>query len=334
MNRRILTLGLAAGLTFAAATPGMADTVLLADDMEGAIDAKWAVGDPTHAAMEPWQKSDSTAPKARGNQANGGATSYWAGMKPEGMDPATVISGQSTLTAKAPIFIPADGKTTVSFFSLFLNEGDDSGTFEAALTPNAPDKQWKKIAAVKLEPSDITNPDPPPGYCVPNPNTVTYGFEEVKGEFTAFAGAQVYVRFNLRYGSENRQTSMPCGWYVDDLKVNTTGTPGKTLNPPVTPPAVPAPVAKAAVKFGKLKASGKKATLSLTVSNAAINDATITLSKGSKRVATAKLATLAVGRGKVVIKLKKKLAKGTYKIKLTGTPSYGGKFTAKGKAKV
>lgn len=335
MNHR--SLKLAVGLALACATPAGAQTVLLTDDMESDIEKLWTVGEPTNPVMEPWQKSDSTAPKVRGNQAHGGATSYWAGMKPEGFEPANeVYDGQIVLTSKAPIVVPADGKTAVQFFSLFQNEGDDSGTLEAATAPNAPDKSWKKVATVKIDPSDITNPTPPPGYCVPNPNTVTYGFEEVKGDFAAFAGAAVYVRFNLKYGNENRQTSMPCGWYVDDLKVTTTGTPGKTAAAPAagppTPPAA-APVAPT-VKFGKLKASGKKATLSMTVGNASVKKATITLLKGSKKVAAVKAASLDPGARKVTFKLKKKLAKGTYKIKLTGTGGNGGPFRAAGKAKV
>ena len=289
--------------------------------------------------MEPWQKSDSTAPKVRNNQAAGGATSYWAGMKPDGMHPADIVEGEITLLAKEPIFIPSDGKTTVSFQSLFQNEGDDSGSFEAALSPNAPAKSWKKIAAVKLEPSDATNPEYVSGYCTPQPGVATQGFEEIKGDFAALAGALVYVRFNLKYGSENRSTSQPCGWYVDDLKVSTTGTPGLVAAPPAGGPGpvsgpTPTAASKPRMTFGKkLKVKGKKATLSVKLTNAAINDASVTLYKGRKKVASTRVKTIKTGSSKVVFKLKGKLRRGAYKLKVTGTASTGAKFKAAGKTK-
>lgn len=237
-----LRLVLAMMLALVAASPASAATVLLSDDAEGAIEDKWVAAPPTNPLMEPWQKSNSAAPKVRGNQRHEGATSYWAGMKPQGFHPVDVIEGEITLTSKAPILIPADGKTTVSFWSLFQNEGDDAGTFEAALASNPTAKgAWKKIAAVKLETSDVANPEYVPGYCVARPQAFVQGFEELKGDFSAFAGQLVLVRFNMKYGSENRATSMPCGWYVDDIKIETTGTPGNAgAGAPDAAPADPA----------------------------------------------------------------------------------------------
>ena len=335
MKLRSLSLTLLA-LCVLAAPAQSADTVLLSDDMEGAIDAKWTVGEPTNPLMEPWQKSDSTAPKVRGNQANGGSASYWAGPTVQGMHPADIVEGESHLVAKAPIIIPADGKTTVSFFSLFQNEGDDAGQFEAALASNPNAKgAWKKIAAVKLEPSDITQPEYTPGYCTPNPGTHLAGFEEVKGDFAAFAGREVLVRFNYKLGGENRQTSFPCGWYVDDLKITTSGTPGKLAGPDAAPapgPGGTAP-AKSKVKLSGFKAKGKRATLKLNVANGPVSKAVVTLLKGKKRMATASFAELGSGATPVTFKLKKKLKRGTYVLRFTGTGADGSPVKASGKGK-
>ena len=323
----------------ALAAPAMAaETVLLADDMEGEIDASWVVGESTNPTMiAPWQKSDSTAPKARGNQANGGATSYWAGPTPQGNHPADPTEGETHLTAKKSIVIPADGKTTVSFWSLFQNEGDDAGQLEAALASNPTAKgAWKKVAAVKLEAGNIQDPNYTPGYCTPRPETHVQTFEELKGDFAAFAGKEVLVRFNYKLGPENRQTSFPCGWYVDDLKITTTGTPGSAAAPTVAPtPGVnPPPPAKSTVKLGKLKAKGKSANLGLSVAGANIERVTVTLLKGKKKVATVKAAVLTTGVQAVTFKLKKKLARGKYAVKLTATGADGSPVKASRRAKV
>ena len=334
MRLRLLS-ALALALAFAAPAAA-AETVLLADDMEGAIDAKWVVGEPTNPLLAPWQKSDSTAPKVRGNQAQEGSTSYWAGPTPGGMHPADVVEGEVHLTGKSSIVIPADGKTTVSFWSLFQNEGDDSGQLEAALASNPTAKNaWKKVAAVKLETSNATDPDYKPGYCNARPEVHVQGFEELKGDFAAFAGKEVLVRFNYKTGSENRQTSYPCGWYVDDLKITTTGTPGSVATPPGVPPVgTPPPPAKSTVKLGKLKAKGKKATLKLAISGANIENVTVALLKGKKTVATVKAAVLTTGTQAVTFALKRKLARGKYTLKLTATGADGSPVKAGGRARV
>ena len=342
MNLRPLILTLLLALCASAAPAQAAETVLLADDMEGDIAAKWVVGEPTNpATIAPWQKSDSTTPKVRANQANGGATSYWAGPTEQGMHPADPTEGETHLTTKTPITIPADGKTTVSFFSLFQNEGDDSGTLEVAIVGQTTGKNaWKKVAAVKLETSSATDPNYVSGYCNSRPEVHVQGFEEIKGDFSAYAGKEVLVRFNYKLGNENRQTSFPCGWYVDDLKIVTTGTPGLAgtpATPATAPPAEPAAAApKSAVKLSAFKAKGKKASLKLQVMGGAVRNGVVTLMKGKKRVASLKLATIDPGAQlPVTLKLKKKLKKGKYVFRFKGQGGDGATVTAalKGRAR-
>ena len=315
-----------------------AETVLLADDMEGAIDAAWVIGEPTNPTMiAPWQKSDSTTPKVRANQAHGGATSYWAGPTAQGMNPNDPTEGETHLTAKKSFVVPADGQTTVSFWSLFQNEGDDSGQLEVALASNPTAKgAWKKVAAVKLETSSATDPDYKPGYCNARPEVHTQGFEELKGDFAAYAGKEVLVRFNYKLGNENRQTSYPCGWYVDDLKISTTGTPGNAATPAAVPSpgTVAPPPAKSTVKLGALKAKGKQATLKLKVSGNNIEKVAVALRKGKKTVATVRADVLTTGTQAVTFQLKRKLARGKYTLKLTATGADGSPVKASGRAKV
>jgi hypothetical protein len=321
-----------------AASPASAQTAIFTDDAEAEPAAKWVVGTPPDS-VEPWQKSDSSTTKFRGNQAHGGSTSYWSGMQPTNWPlvpttagPGTIVEGESTLTIKESFIVPANGDTNVKYWSLFQNEGDDSGALEVAVDTGGK-LTWKKVKSETAVNTGAGDTDP--RACDPSqPATSEVPFEEQTGSLAAFKGAKVLIRFNLIYGAENRPVSHPCGWYLDDIRVLTTGTPG-AAGPPTPPAGTPAPAAaRPKVKFGRLKASGKKATLSLTVSDAAISGATVTLHKGSKKVGTGKASLLAVGARKVKLKLSKKLKKGTYKVKLAGKAPDNSAFAASGATKL
>ena len=329
---------LAMVLALAAASPASAATVLLSDDAEGAIEDKWVVDKTTNPKIQPWQKSDSTTPKVHGNKANGGATSYWAGIAATDNDPVEVIEGVATLTTKAPIIVPADGQTTISLFSFFQNEGDDQGLVEVAINTGGK-LTWKKLTEYKLEPNAAGDMGKK-GYCNPTDpvTTVTQEFEEVKGNFSAFAGKSVFVRLNMKYGGENRSATQACGWYVDDIKMETTGTPGNAGVAPTTPPAItPAPAlgAKSSVKLASLKGKGKKASVKTTVSGGAIGNVVLTLFQGKKKVHVFRAKGIPVGTRTITFKTKKKLKKGALTIKLTGVGADGKPVRAstKGKAR-
>ena len=314
-----------------------AQSVLLKDDAEGAIDANWLVGEAPEG-MEPWQKSDSDTPKYRPNASHEGAASYWAGAS-QPWDPVNVLQGEILMTTKTPILVPADGKTTVAFWSLFQNEGDDAGLVEAAVATDGK-PAWKKVAAVKLEPNSAGGPYVR-NYCDPThpAETAAEEFEEIKGDLGAYAGKKILLRWNLKYGNENRSATQPCGWWVDDIAVTTTGTPGNAGGAPTTaPPTTTAPPASArpSVKLGGLRARGKRSTLTLTVSGSAIKNAVITLYKGKKRIGKAKAAQLAPGTRKVKFKTKTKLPrvnKKAYGVKITGKASDGSAFRFSGKTR-
>jgi hypothetical protein len=328
----LVTLAVAATLVPTAA----AQTVLFKDDAEGMIADNWLLNTPANAAIQPWQKSDSSATKFRMNQAHGGATSYWAGSQPQDFQPVDVVSGEATMQLKQPLLVPADGATTISLWSLFQNEGDDKGLVEAALDVGGkPD--WQKVAAVKLLPAAAGDVMFTPGYCDPThpDGTLTQGFDELKGDLAAFAGQKILLRINMKYGAENRSATQPCGWYVDDIAITTTGTPGLAGAPPASPPVgLPtAPTGRPIVKFGATKVRGRRATLSVTVSGSELRKVTVTLLKGKRKVATARIAQLGTGARKIVFKLRQKLRKGAYSVKLAGTYADGAAFTTSGKTK-
>lgn len=331
---RLLYALFAALALLVVAQSASAQTVLFSDDAEGDPAAKWNLNTPEDTRILPWQLSNSSTRKYRGNQFHGGATSYWAGQSIP-YEPILVVMGDAWMQLKNPLVIPADGKTTISLWSLFQNEGDDLGAVEVALDTRGKPK-WKTLTAYRLTPSGIGD-EPQPGYCNPShpEMTNTQTFEEVKGDFAAYAGKQILLRINLRYGDENRWATQPCGWYVDDINISTTGTPGKVgtpATPPLAGPPSPAPL-KPSVKFGATKLKAKNATLSLKVSGNALRNVTLTLLKGKKKMGTAKVAQMPTGARKVVFKLRKKLKKGSYGVKIAGTYTDGGSFVASGKTK-
>ena len=342
MNRTRLAAGLVVGASFALPAAASAQSTILKDDAEGAIETLWAVTTPPDG-VEPWQKSDSAAQKFRGNQAHGGSTSYWSGMQPQSFPlvpttagPGTTVEGESIFTLKEPIIVPADGETIFSYWSLFQNEGDDAGISQIApISADGKVGAWKNLKSEAVVNAAAGDTDP--RACDPSRPDSAYGFEEQKVPLKAFAGFKVLLRFNLKYGAENRPVSHPCGWYLDDIAVNSTGTPGKLGGAAPAQPAAgggaSTPAVKPVVKFTSLRGKGKKATLALKVSGSAISGAKLTLSKGKKKVATGKASFLKVGAGKVTFKLKRKLAKGTYTIKLTGKAGDGSAVTSAGKVK-
>lgn len=340
------TTRIAAGLAMAAALTlpagASAQTTIFADDAEAEPTAKWVVGEPP-AGIEPWQLSNSSAQKFRGDQAHGGSTSYWSGMQPQNFPlvpttagPGTTVEGESLLTIKEPLVVPADGDTLISYWSLFQNEGDDMGISQIApIGADGKPGAWKTIKSEAV--TNAAAGDTDPRACDPSRPDSAYGFEEQKASLKGYAGFKVLIRFNLKYGAENRPVSHPCGWYIDDIKITTTGTPG-ALGGTGTPATgggggTSAPAVAPSVKFTSLKGKGKKATLALTVAGSAISDAAVTLLKGKKKVATGKAKFLKVGSGKVTFKLKKKLAKGSYTVKLTGKAGDGSAVSTTGTVK-
>ena len=333
---RLMIGAAAACALLATAGPASAQSVLFKDDAEGELDANWLISEPPEG-IEPWQKSDSSTPKYRPSAAHGGETSYWAGQS-QPWDPYNVVQGETFISTKTPILVPADGKTTVAFWSLFQNEGDDAGLVEAALATGGK-PVWKKVAAVKLEPNSAGGPYVR-NYCDPThpAETAAEEFEEIKGDLGAYAGKKVLLRWNLKYGNENRSATQPCGWWVDDIAVTTTGTPGNAGSGPATPPpaAPPAAAIKPSVKIGGLRSKGKRSTLTLTVSGDTISNAVVTLFKGKKKIGTAKAKQLAPGTRRITFKTRSRLPrvnKKPYGVRIVGKASDGSTFTMRGKTR-
>lgn len=193
--------------------------VLFSDDAESDIGGDWTVGATSDVRLNPWQASDSATPKFRGNQARSGVRSYWTGISPQFFNPG-VQSAASILTMKEPINVPLSGDTDLAFWSLFQNEGDDQGRIEVALVDNDPatDPEWQALDVIRATNTALGQTDP--YICDPsNPATLEQGFESRQVSLAGFNGKKLLVRFVYLLGAENRAVSQPCGWYLDDIRI-------------------------------------------------------------------------------------------------------------------
>jgi len=198
---------------------------LFNDDAEALPEVKWTANKPENPKIQPWQRSDSPTQKFRGNQAHGGKTSYWTGTSPADF-PAPgagdIIQGDSILTTKESIDIPLKGATALQYFSLFQNEGDDTGRVEVAIDDGnpatAPD--WQPVNIEQATNTAAGQQDDL--ICDPSqPATQQTGFHPVIVPLEQFHGRKVLIRFVMHYGAENRAVSQPCGWYIDDITMTT-----------------------------------------------------------------------------------------------------------------
>lgn len=196
-------------------------TVLASDDAEGDPAERYTLAKEGNAAIQNWQRSDSSTQKVRGNQRRSGARSYWAGIPANQIAPAgTVQEGSATLTFKEPFVVPA-ANPELSYFSLFQNEGDDQGRVEVAqVAPDGTVGEWEAVDVIQATSTAAGGPFDR-AICNPSePQTFTTGFENRRADLLPFRGKQILVRISLRYGPENRALSQPCGWYVDDLRIS------------------------------------------------------------------------------------------------------------------
>ncbi|HEX2084580.1 MAG TPA: M28 family peptidase [Solirubrobacteraceae bacterium] len=190
---------------------------LFNDDMEGPVDAKWTASEPTHADIEPWQESDSSTRKFRGNAMSSGAQSYWTGVPPEQFKAAGIVQqGESILTLKEPIQVPPESGSALTYNSLFLNESDDKGLVQVAKVREG-ELSWETIdtmggGGAAEPPENICNPSDPG-------NALNAGLRPRYADLSNYPGERLYVRFVYQTGPTNPAASQPCGWYIDDVEI-------------------------------------------------------------------------------------------------------------------
>ncbi|MDQ4124013.1 MAG: M28 family peptidase, partial [Actinomycetota bacterium] len=182
---------------------------LLADDMEQPFaESRWAASEPTNPDIAPWQESDSSTRKVRGNARSSGAQSYWTGVPTDKFKPAQAQTGESVLTLKEPLQVPQEAGAEFKYNSLFLSESDDRGFVQIAEADD--DLSWETIDIVG-GPTDV---------CSPADSKSLNGELTQRGaDLSSWAGKKIIVRFVYAPGPTNPALSQPCGWYVDDIEI-------------------------------------------------------------------------------------------------------------------
>ena len=205
--------------------------VLFDDDAEGPLEDKWTAsrGEGADPDIDGWQKSDSSATKFRGNQFASGKTGYWAGHQvqnfppganAQGMNVGEVDVGDMVLTTKQPIEIPREGEPLLTYASLFQMEGDDQGRVEIAREDGNPDTPLEWDAAEVLQATSTAAGQTDPLVCDPSqPATSEEPLRRRQVDLGKYRGTRVLVRFVLRNGPDNRAVTHPCGWYIDDIRL-------------------------------------------------------------------------------------------------------------------
>ena len=214
--------GTRAGFTEFAVEESTDLQTLLTEDAEGKPEDRWNVArEPAgEGRLEPWQPSDSAAPKARGNQSRSGRRSFWTGVKPQDF-PQSPVNARSVLTLKEPITVPkAGGDVQLGYSSLFQSEGDDQGRVEVAEVgpdPSAP-LEWEPVDVLQATNTAAGESDPFI-FSPTDPTSLTQELQPRRANLAAFKGQRLLVRFVYQLGDADRAASQPSGWYLDDIRL-------------------------------------------------------------------------------------------------------------------
>jgi PKD repeat protein len=174
------------------------------------IGPNWNVEPPTKPNIEPWQHSDSGTEKFRGNAFHSAPRSFWTGVSPSNFgNTVEPVNGQSVMTLKNPLSVPAQGDPDLQYWSLFQGETDDRGLVQIALTTGStpPDQlDWETVDEVS-------------GSCGNNPSHLSAPLVPQKVDLGKYKGKQILVRFIFNRLAGTQVNVFPCGWYVDDIGI-------------------------------------------------------------------------------------------------------------------
>lgn len=187
---------------------------LFTDDAES-LD-KWTVEQPTEPKIKPWQASDSSTSKVRGNLRRGGQRSLWTGIAVEDQEPRVGPGeGVSSLTLKDPIDVPEGRSTILSYWSDFANDANDFARVEVAADDGSGESlDWETVESFGRASEDR--------YTVAFQETATESgpnFERRTVDLTTFAGERVRLRFSYVLGAGQFINVWRTGWYIDDISV-------------------------------------------------------------------------------------------------------------------
>ena len=188
---------------------------LLEDDAESGL-GQWTTSTVGQGAFA-WQASTT--------KRQSGSNSFW-GRYTNGSDTAqTGNKPASLLTLKEAIAIPGSGETTLSYWDFYMNEGDDLVIVEVSKDDGASWDVLSQSARSELAPDAVAP-------------LATEALTYHVFSLNAYAGQSIKLRYRMQSGGEDRAGSAPLGWYVDDIKVETSNFRDILVNTPDSQAAI------------------------------------------------------------------------------------------------
>ena len=188
---------------------------LLEDDAEAGL-RKWVATTEGQGAMA-WAattlKKHGGSNSFRGTYTNGSDAAQ-AGNKPAAL-----------LTLKDAIAIPKTGDTSLSYWDFSMNEGDDFVVLEASKDDGA---TWDVINQSNRS---ALAPDAAPAVATEALSLHVFSLAD-------FAGESIKLRYRMQSGGEDRAGSAPFGWFVDDIKIETSNFTDLLVKTPATMAAI------------------------------------------------------------------------------------------------
>ncbi|HET8797912.1 MAG TPA: CARDB domain-containing protein, partial [Thermoanaerobaculia bacterium] len=172
------------------------------DEIQEATLLATLVTDDAESGMGQWTTTaDSGAFAWEVSQAKtaSGSYAFW------GRAAENSVNVSTSLTLAQPVAIPAAGTATLSFNDWQMNEGDDRVVVEVSEDGAAWTAIWESARSALA-------PDAAVAFATEamTPQSVSLG---------AYRGRSIRVRFRVAAGAENRAGSTPMGWYVDDIRI-------------------------------------------------------------------------------------------------------------------
>lgn len=162
---------------------------LVSDDAENGL-GQWTTSGSGTGAFA-WEVSDT--------KKSSGSYSFWGRTLESSVDVST------SLTLAQPVAIPAAGTATLAFSDWYMNEGDDKVVVEVS-------EDGETWSAVYEGNRSALAPDA----AVP---LATEPLTAQSVSLSAYKGKSIRIRFRVVAGAENRPGSVPLGWYVDDIRI-------------------------------------------------------------------------------------------------------------------
>lgn len=119
---------------------------------------------------------------------------------------AGAVDQTTTLTTAQPIVLPDGATGELRYTDWYSNEGDDVGAVEVSIDGG---ESWEAVSTITDSASAAEA-------------LVAFQTEEMTprlADLTEFAGEETLLRFRYTLGAEDRASSTPFGWFVDDIEV-------------------------------------------------------------------------------------------------------------------